>query len=210
MSQRQAKTTHQRTKRRAAPREALLLTCAPIISQEMLARLADTLAGLLLTDTEGHLQQVVGVRIDAAARKLYGRLQVVTEAAPYVFASLPVSSADGAAQQEGRGQTTVGEAGRKGGRTVKERYGVDFYGEIGKKGGRALKDHYDADYFTAIGKKGGQAVSRTHGPEFFSQIGKKGGNSLKAQRGPVYYRRIGQLGGTAPRRTKRRDEAPPS
>lgn len=34
-----------------------------------------------------------------------------------------------------RGKMTVEEAGRKGGETVKEKYGPEFYSEIGKKGG---------------------------------------------------------------------------
>jgi uncharacterized protein len=38
------------------------------------------------------------------------------------------------AQQE-KGKMTVGEAGRKGGETVKKKYGPEFYSEIGKKGG---------------------------------------------------------------------------
>lgn len=44
------------------------------------------------------------------------------------------------------GQMTVEEAGRKGGETVKRKYGPDFYSRIGKKGGEIG------------GRKGGQRV----------------------------------------------------
>ncbi len=47
------------------------------------------------------------------------------------------------------------EAGRKGGETVKERYGPVFY--------------------PSIGKKGGETVKRERGPEFYAEIGRKGG-----------------------------------
>lgn len=34
-----------------------------------------------------------------------------------------------------KGKMTVQEAGRRGGETVKAKYGAEFYSEIGKKGG---------------------------------------------------------------------------
>ena len=37
--------------------------------------------------------------------------------------------------QERKGNMTVEEAGRKGGETVKRKYGHEFYEEIGRKGG---------------------------------------------------------------------------
>jgi general stress protein YciG/transposase-like protein len=199
---------HQRTKRQGAPGEALLLTGAPCLGRPALERLAATLAGLLLTDAQGQTQHVVAVRVDAQTRKVYGQLQAMTEAAPVLFAPVPGDAAEhpswtdpGETHPPRRGQTTVREAGRKGGSKVKEKYGTGFYGEIGKKGGQAVKDQHDPDYYVALGRQGGQAVSRTHGPEYFAQIGKKGGTALKAQRGPEYYRAIGKRGGTAPRRS---------
>ena len=47
------------------------------------------------------------------------------------------------------GGMTVEEAGRKGGETVKERYGPEFYSEIGQKGGeaRGKEIHEAAQYF---------------------------------------------------------------
>ena len=37
-----------------------------------------------------------------------------------------------------KGRMTVEEAGRKGGETVKRKYGRDFYEEIGHKGGQKV------------------------------------------------------------------------
>ena len=84
--------------------------------------------------------------------------------------------------------TTVQEAGRMGGRRVKEKYGQSFYVDIGKKGGRMIADSRGSDYYAIIGKKGGDEVKRRHGADYYSQIGKKGGE--------------------APRRTDRRPAAP--
>ncbi len=50
---------------------------------------------------------------------------------------------------------STSEAGRKGGETVKEKYGPEFYSEIGKKGGEAVSQ--DREHMSEIGKKGGEA-----------------------------------------------------
>jgi len=113
---------------------------------------------------------------------------------------------------EGQGMTekkptTVQEAGRKGGRRVKEKYGQAFYVDIGKKGGRIIAETRGSDYYAQIGKKGGETVRQRHGSEFFAQIGKKGGDEVKRRHGPDYYSQIGKKGGEAPRRTDRRRSA---
>lgn len=59
---------------------------------------------------------------------------------------------------EGKGNMTVSEAGKKGGNTVKERYGPRFYVEIGKKGGDTTKQKYGPEFYEKIGHKGGQKV----------------------------------------------------
>jgi general stress protein YciG len=48
------------------------------------------------------------------------------------------------------------EAGKKGGETVKNRYGHDFYQSIGKKGGETVKRERGADFYAQIGRKGGE------------------------------------------------------
>ena len=58
------------------------------------------------------------------------------------------------------GEMSVREAGKKGGDTVRERYGSGFYEQIGQKGGRVVKDKYGSDFYEEIGHKGGQKVKR--------------------------------------------------
>lgn len=50
-------------------------------------------------------------------------------------------------------------AGRKGGETVRSRYGADFYQEIGRKGGETVRRERGASFFAEIGRKGGQNKS---------------------------------------------------
>lgn len=38
-----------------------------------------------------------------------------------------------------KGKMTVGEAGRKGGKSTLKKYGPEFYEQIGKKGGQKVK-----------------------------------------------------------------------
>jgi hypothetical protein len=52
------------------------------------------------------------------------------------------------------------EAGRKGGRTTKERYGEEHFGRIGRIGG----------------KKGGETTKQRYGSEFYQKIGRLGGS----------------------------------
>ena len=66
-----------------------------------------------------------------------------------------------------KGKMTVGEAGRKGGKTTAKKYGPGFYEEIGKKGGRIG------------GPKGGMTTKKKYGHEFYERIGHKGGQKVK-------------------------------
>ena len=50
------------------------------------------------------------------------------------------------------------EAGRRGGETVKERYGTPFYKEIGRKGGETVRNERGHEFYEEIGRKGGQKV----------------------------------------------------
>lgn len=59
-----------------------------------------------------------------------------------------------------RKKMTRSEAGRKGGKTTKERYGDEHFGRIGKIGG----------------KKGGETTKQRYGSEFYQKIGRIGGS----------------------------------
>lgn len=61
--------------------------------------------------------------------------------------------------QNGKGQMSVQDAGRKGGERTRETHGHDFYQKIGRMGG--------------------ETTSREHGPEFYEQIGHKGGQRVR-------------------------------
>lgn len=74
-----------------------------------------------------------------------------------------------------RGAMTVGEAGRKGGETVKAKYGHDFYAEIGRQGGEARKAQLGADGYAELGRRGGETVSQDR--EHMSEIGRRGGSA---------------------------------
>jgi general stress protein YciG len=59
-----------------------------------------------------------------------------------------------------RGEMTVEEAGRKGGRATAETHGKEFYSTIGKKGGEKVAEEKGPEFYSAIGHKGGQKVKK--------------------------------------------------
>lgn len=63
------------------------------------------------------------------------------------------------AETNDNGNMSVREAGRKGGKTTRQRYGSEFYQEIGQKGGRAVSERYSHEHFQTIGRKGGRKVA---------------------------------------------------
>jgi uncharacterized protein len=78
---------------------------------------------------------------------------------------------------------TTSEAGKRGGETVKARYGPAYFQSIGAKGGQATKRNHGADFYEAIGrsggKKGGDSTLARHGHQHYEAIGKKGGQRVK-------------------------------
>ena len=58
-----------------------------------------------------------------------------------------------------RDKMSSAEAGRKGGRTTKQRYGEEHFGRIGriggKKGGETTKQRYGTGFYQRIGRIGG-------------------------------------------------------
>ncbi len=63
-------------------------------------------------------------------------------------------------EQNGNNKMSRAEAGRKGGKTTKDRYGGGHFGRIGRIGG----------------KKGGETTKQRYGSEFYQKIGKIGGS----------------------------------
>ena len=63
------------------------------------------------------------------------------------------------AETNDNGNMSVREAGRKGGKTTRQRYGSEFYQEIGQKGGKAVSERYSHEHFQTIGRKGGRKVA---------------------------------------------------
>src|SRR5437588_407446 len=78
-----------------------------------------------------------------------------------------------------KGAMSVSEAGRKGGQTVRDKYGHTFYEEIGRKGGETVKAERGRSFYEQIGKKGGDAVKAERGTPFYEEIGKKGGHKVR-------------------------------
>jgi general stress protein YciG len=77
------------------------------------------------------------------------------------------------------GEMSVREAGKKGGDTVRERYGSGFYETIGRKGGQATRERHGAQFYETIGQKGGRVVKEKYGSNFYEEIGHKGGQKVK-------------------------------
>jgi general stress protein YciG len=82
-----------------------------------------------------------------------------------------------------RGPAPGSEEARRGGTSVREKYGVDFYARIGKQGGEAVKQQRGSGFYAQIGHKGGAATKAKYGKEFYSRIGKKGGEHGHEVRG---------------------------
>lgn len=65
-------------------------------------------------------------------------------------------------EKKEKGEMTVSEAGRRGGKTTSEKYGPKHFQKIGKIGGKiggnTTKERYGHKFYEEIGKKGGAKV----------------------------------------------------
>ena len=89
------------------------------------------------------------------------------------------ASKDSSAAKVPGGEMSVRDAGKKGGDTVRERYGSGYYEAIGRKGGQATRERHGAQFYEEIGQKGGRVVKDKYGSDFYEEIGHKGGQKVK-------------------------------
>src|SRR5277367_1315773 len=92
---------------------------------------------------------------------------------------MPDDASKPSPEDKSGGEMSVREAGKKGGDTVRERYGSGFYEAIGRKGGQATRERHGAQFYEAIGQKGGKVVKEKYGSDFYEEIGHKGGQKVK-------------------------------
>ncbi|MHB8584390.1 MAG: KGG domain-containing protein [Thermoplasmatota archaeon] len=104
-------------------------------------------------------------------------------------------------EEEKKKPMTLEEAGRKGGRKVKEKYGAEFYSEIGRKGGEkggsVRREQLGHEGYARLGKKGGEVRKTQLGPGGYSDLGRRGGERVREKYGPDFYAEIGRKGGLA-------------
>src|SRR5260370_40013356 len=79
---------------------------------------------------------------------------------------------------------TTSEAGRKGGKAVRDKYGEDYYRRIGQIGGTTLKEKRGSDYYRTIAKKDRRANVDKYGAEHFAAMGIQGCNTTKHRQTP--------------------------
>lgn len=94
-----------------------------------------------------------------------------------------------------RGDMSVGQAGRKGGKKTATKHGPEFYREIGRRGGQARKKQLGAGGYADLGRKGGEARKTQLGSEGYAQLGRRGGEARKSQLGSEGYAQLGRKGG---------------
>jgi general stress protein YciG len=75
--------------------------------------------------------------------------------------------------------------------------------EAGRKGGETVKNRYGATFYQSIGKKGGETVKRERGTEFYAEIGRKGGE-MRGQRAATRRATEGVVAPATPARKRGR------
>jgi len=105
--------------------------------------------------------------------------------------------------------TTVRQAGRKGGTKTATKHGPEFYREIGRRGGQARKKQLGAGGYADLGRKGGEARKGQLGSEGYAQLGRRGGEARKSQLGSEGYAQLGRKGGRRVAELIKRGKRPP-
>jgi general stress protein YciG len=107
-----------------------------------------------------------------------------------------------------RGDMTVRQAGRKGGKNTADKHGADFYREIGRRGGEARKGQLGPDGYAKLGRKGGEARKTQLGRTGYAELGRRGGEARKSQLGSEGYAALGRRGGRRVAELIRRGKRP--
>ncbi len=81
--------------------------------------------------------------------------------------------------------------------------------EAGRKGGETVKNRYGPTFYQSIGKKGGETVKRERGTAFYAEIGRKGGE-MRGQRAATQREGSPAVAADAPARKRGRPAKQPS
>ncbi len=79
----------------------------------------------------------------------------------------------------------------------------DLAREAGRKGGETVKSKYGPSFYQSIGKKGGETVKRERGTEFYAEIGRRGGE-MRGQRAAAQRVAAAASDASAPAAPRRR------
>lgn len=87
---------------------------------------------------------------------------------------------------------TCKQAGKVGGATTRDRYGVDYLRDLGRRGAEALNAGLTPAERRANATKGGEATRARLAVDDYERLGRLGGEKLKATRGRDYYVELGR------------------
>ncbi len=79
----------------------------------------------------------------------------------------------------------------------------DLAREAGRKGGETVKNRYGPSFYQSIGRKGGETVKRERGTEFYAEIGRRGGE-MRGQRAAAQRTTASTEASTTPETPRRR------
>lgn len=113
---------------------------------------------------------------DGATQVLCHDCHVRLHAAAGHYAAWGLAGAQAVLAQYGAaGRAFLQEIGARGGRTVLERYGVEYLRELGRRGGQATARKNG--HLQRLAARGGRAVATGRGSEYMRELGRKGANA---------------------------------
>jgi hypothetical protein len=97
-----------------------------------------------------------------------------TPAARETPSAKPAAVAGSPSTRRLKGPKPGSEEAKRGGRAVREKYGLTHYQRMGQIGSAQLKDRRGPDYFRELGRRGGKATHERYGADHFGRIGAVG------------------------------------